>query len=150
MTYHSEHQRMKPVLAVAQQWDVSKSSDPHAVFDPGLSGFALWALPHDQPDGWADVPMDQGVWPQPSAYVGVVRWGWAGEEITHLRVSTDAYNLRDHDAHLARGQRRSPRNPCAYHNRPQDLYWCGEKIRWLFQQAGMPCPPIKIQEVENG
>ncbi|MFQ5616368.1 MAG: hypothetical protein ACE5GO_07920, partial [Anaerolineales bacterium] len=92
--------------------------------------------PADHPVGWEGVPMDAGAFAQPCAYVTSVHWGWDEDRITHLVLSTDAYALSDHHG----------KGRYAYHNRAEDLAWAQAKIRWLFERAGVPMPPIRIED----
>ena len=82
---------------------------------------------------------------KPCAFVASVWWGWDGDPelasaITHLCLESDAYDLR------AVKQR-----PPKIHNRAEDIVWAKQKIRreqarTLFQQAGVPCPPVKVEK----
>ena len=139
MSYYTEHQRMKPVLEKAGKFDIATNPVPEAIFEDGSAGFQIWCTPDDHPAGWEGIPMDAGAFSKPCEYVASVHWGWEGEEdeptITHLLLSTDAYALSDFH-----GQGRYH-----YHNRPEDLAWAKEKIRWLFQQASVSLPPIRIE-----
>ena len=96
MSYSTEHQRLKPVLDTARQFDVADNPAPEAIFETGAAGFQIWCTPEDHPQGWNDVPMDAGAFCKPCAYVASVHWGWEEESITHLVLSTDAYALREH------------------------------------------------------
>mgnify|MGYP001156649990 FL=1 len=135
MSYTTEHKRMKPVLDLARKLDIATNPAPEALFEAGSGGFQIWATPDDHPKGWDGVPMDMGAFAKPCAFVASVWWGWEGETITHLCLETDAYDLR------AVKQR-----PPKIHNRPEDITWAKQKIRSLFQQAGIPCPPIKVEK----
>jgi len=135
MSYIGEHRRMKPVLDAARRLDIATNPDPEAIFEAGNGGFQIWCTPDDHPQGWGGVPMDQGAFSKPCAYVASVRWGWEGERIVHLWLSTDAYALGDHEK-VGR---------YAYHNHPEDLGWAEGKARWLFDHGGVPMPPIVIE-----
>jgi hypothetical protein len=76
-----------------------------------------------------------GAFAKPCAFVASVWWGWEGETITHLCLETDAYDLRT-----------VKQRPPKIHNRPEDIAWAKQKIRALFQQAGVSCPPIKVEK----
>ncbi len=133
MTYESEHRRMKPVLDKVRELDVSKNPDVLAVFDPLLAGFNIWCNPFDCPRGWAEIKMDTGAYAQPCEYVGTATWGWEDERISHVELETDAYTLSDRD--------KGERYHRDYHNRPEDVEWCSQKILWLFTLAGIPLSP---------
>lgn len=135
MSYYSEHLRLKPVLDLARQLDIATNPAVEALFEAGNAGFQLWCTPYDHPAGWDAIPMTSGAFAKPCAYLASVSWGWEGEQITHLVLSTDAYALGDH-ARLGRRE---------IHNRPEDLAWAKEKVRRLFEMAGVPMPPIVIQ-----
>ncbi len=78
--------------------------------------------------------MIAGSFSKPCALVASVAWGWDGEEITHLLLGTDAEELR--------AVKKRPPRVC---NRPEDIAWARQKIRWLFEKAGVPCPPIRVE-----
>ena len=128
MSYTSEHRRMKPVLDLARRLDIATNPEPGAIFEAGTAGFQIWATPQDRPRGWDGVVMTAGAFSKPCEYVASVSWGWEDETISHLRLSTDAYALG------------------GSHNHPADLAWAKRKIRWLFKQAGVECPPILVEK----
>jgi len=135
MSYASEHNRMKAVLDMARELDIATNPDTKAIFEAGSSGFQIWCTPGDHPRGWDDVPMTKGAFSKPCSYVASVYWGWQGKRITHLVLSTFAYDLGDHlgiDRY-------------AFYNRVEDIAWAKRKIRALFTWAGVPLPPIKIE-----
>jgi hypothetical protein len=136
MSYHSQHRRMKPVLDLARELDIATNPAPDAIFEAGSGGFQIWCIPNDHPQGWDGVAMSQGTFSKPCAYVASVHWGWEGDRITHLALSTDAYDLSDHH-----GEGRH-----AYHNRTPDVAWAKEKIVHLFNQAGVIMPPIRLKK----
>jgi len=127
---------MRPVLETARRWDIATNPAPEAIFEAGNSGFQIWCTPDDHPKGWEGVPMTRGAFSKPCSYVASVSWGWEGDRITHLCLSTDAYELSDH---LELGR-------YALHNRPEDLAWAECKIRRLFQLAGVRIPPIAVED----
>ena len=143
-THHSEHTRLQPVLALAEQYDIAENPDPLALFDAGSAGFQIWATPDDHPQGgdWreGEARMDKGAFGKPCFYVASVGWRWhedeTGPHIVGLQLSTDAGDL-------TRGQAVRGR-AASYRNRPPDVAWATEKIKWLFAQAGIECPPITV------
>jgi hypothetical protein len=134
MTYHTEHLRLAPVLAKARELDIATNPAPEALYEAGNSGFAIWCTPQDHPAGdkWDQVKMDTGAFAKPCSFLASVAWDWTGEKITSLRVSTFAYDLNKVD------------RAAKVHNRPEDIFWAKKKIRWLFKQAGVGCPPIRL------
>jgi len=115
--------------------DLARNPEPQAIFEAGTAGFQIWCTPADHPKGWDGVVMtciasNASAFSKPCEYVASVGWGWEGETITHLLLSTDAYALG--------------RNKHTY-NRPADLAWAKRKIRWLFKQAGVSCSPIQVE-----
>ena len=128
MSYTTEHRQMKPVLDLARRLDIATNPEPGAIFEAGTAGFQIWATPQDQPKGWEGVVMTAGAFSKPCEYVASVSWGWEGETISHLRLSTDAYALG------------------SSHNRRADLAWAKRKTRWLFKQAGVECLPILVEK----
>jgi hypothetical protein len=133
MTYHTEHQRLRPVLELARKLDIATNPEPEALFEAGSGGFQIWCTPEDHPKDWDDVPMSMGAFSKPCAFVASVSWGWEEEAITHLELETDAYDLRA-------VKQRAPR----IRNRPADVAWARKKIRSLFRQAGVTCPSIHV------
>ena len=146
MTYCSEHRRMEPVLDKARAFDIATNPDPRAIFEAGSGGFQIWYTPEDHPKGWEKVQLVAGAFSKPCGYVASVHWGWGegadAEQITHLVLSTSAYDLRDSGAAPSTLRRRSGDE--SIENRPADLAWARRKIRWLFAQAGVPLPPIIV------
>lgn len=141
-----EHDRFKPVLAKAREFDIATNPGPFALFEAGSAGFQLWCSPEDHPAGY-DVLMYAGAFAKPCAYVGDVCWGWDdAEKITHLVLDTCAYELADGKPEKFSRQLHPPKGKFSIHNRPADILWAKGKIRWLFKQAGVPCPPIKLKE----
>lgn len=134
MTYHTEHQRLRLVLDLAHKLDIATNPAPEAIFEAGSGGFQIWCIPDDHPKDWDDVPMSMGAFAKPCAFVASVCWGWEDVSITHIELDTDAYDLRAI-------KQRAPR----IHNRPADVAWAKKKIRGLFRQAGVKCPPIRIK-----
>jgi len=140
MSEATEHKRMLPVLKLAGALDIATNPEPAAIYERGLAGFQIWCTPANHPEGWAGVTMYGGSFPKDCAYVANVNWGWEGDEITHLRLCTEAYACRDHDhkngVYTA---------PASYRNRPLDVFWAKEQTFALFQQAGVPMPEIQIK-----
>ncbi len=138
-TYSSEHRRLRPVLDKAREFDIATNRDLRALFEAGSAGFQIWCTPDDKPAGWDGIKMIAGAFAQPCEYVASVTWGWEetlhGPVISHLLLSTSAYALRDRD----NGRHTD------YENRPEDIEWAKRKVAWLFQQAGVPCLPIRIE-----
>ncbi len=146
MSYHNEHQKLKPVLNKAREFDIATNPAPNALFEDGSAGFQIWCTPENHPAGWEGIPMTQGAFSKPCEYVASVHWGWEEDlergwvqptapTVTHLVLSTDAYAWSEfHDRGRYTG-----------HNRPEDLAWATEKIHWLFTQAGVPMPPIRVK-----
>ena len=126
---------MKPVLEKTGELDIATNPAGEALFEAGNAGFQIWCTPDDHPAGWEGVPMDAGAFSKPCAYVASVRWGWEGERITHLVLSTDAYALRD----------QCTGDPHKFHNRIADLAWAERVIHRLFEMAGVPIPRISIE-----
>lgn len=140
---------MKPVLDLAQKLDIATNPAPEALFEAGNAGFQIWCTPDDHPvppgmrtrKGWEGIQMIAGTFSKPCEFVAAVFWKWNDDEqdprIVSVRLETDAYAL--HDARSAHGGSYEP-----FHNRPEDVKWATAKTQWLFQQAGVPCPPIVL------
>ncbi len=137
MSYTSEHRRspalhqtqcgasVSPVLAKARQLDIVTDLSPEALYESLTAGIYIWCTPEDHPLGWDGIPLIAGAFAKPCGFVGTATWKWEGERIVAVSLGTDAYDLAD--------------------NRPEDLEWAERKIRWLFEQAGVPCPPIVVE-----
>jgi hypothetical protein len=136
MSYTTEHRRIKPVLDWAGKLDIGENPAPEALFEPGGAGFQIWCTPDDHPQGWDGLTMSMGSFTKPCAYVASAWWGWEGETITSVCLMTDAYELLKQTIPTGR----LPRT----HNRRSDIAWAKKKIRFLFRQAGVPCPPIMV------
>ncbi len=139
MSYYTEHQRMRPVLEKARRLDIASHPAPKALFEALPTGFNIWCTPNDHPTGWEGIKMEAGAFSKPCEYVGTALWGWAGEQITHIELETEAYALRDRDRGHYRG----------YHNRLDDVLWAAAKVAWLFSLAGVACPPLKIADDDD-
>ena len=57
MSYHTEHQRLKPVLDLARQLDIATNPEAKAIFEAGNCGFQVWCTPYDHPQGWNGINM---------------------------------------------------------------------------------------------
>ena len=145
MSDYSELQRMQPVAAMARQFDIATQSAPDALFEDVVSGVNIWCTPDDHPMGWERVQMQEGTFGKPCQYVASLHWGWQpvlmgweAERITHLELSTDTYSLGKFRA--------AGRSDLDFHNRPADVQWAKAKIAWLFERAGVRCPPIVLSD----
>lgn len=149
MSTTAEHAKMRPVLDWAAHYDITKSSDPKALYEPLHSGFNLWCTPRDHPDdtGWSEIAptMIKGAFMQPCEFVGTLSWGWEdvqGEngktehKISYLELDTDAIAVRELDSF------RFPK--CK--NRPCDVTWATAKIEFLFRLANVEMPPIVLSD----
>ena len=139
--YVQQHRRLAPVLQKARELDIATNPAPEAVFEAGSAGFQIWCTPQDHPgELWETVTlrMTQGAFSKPCEFTASLRWGWENTEdgpaITHLVLSTDAYCLRD--CNLI--------SSAETHNRSTDVVWAKAKVAWLFDQAGVPMPPIVV------
>lgn len=142
MSYTSEHRRMKPVLDLAAKLDIAKNPAPGAIYEAITAGVNIWATPEDHPADWGEAAvahMDKGTFIKRCAFCATATWGWQGETITHLFLETDAYVLSD--------VRQVPGDEI--HNRIPDIAWAERKIKALFKQAGVSCPPISLVELEE-
>lgn len=136
MSYTSEHRRLAPVLEMVRRLDIATNPEPEAIYEAGSGGFQIWCTPDDLPQGWNGVSLTSGAFSKPCGYVASVSWGWEGETITHLVVETDAYDLKRQAKGLEYAEIR---------NRPADIVWAKRKIKMLFKQAGVSCPPIHVE-----
>ena len=141
MSFKTEHLRMRPVLALAGTFDIASNPDPQAIFEAGTAGFQIWCTSIDHPRGWEGLVMVAGAFSKPCEYVASVNWVWEGEKITHLQISTDSYALRDSDHRKGKAKLYHE-----YRNCPEDIAWATEKVKWLFGQAGVAMPEIRVEE----
>ncbi len=129
------------VMEIAHGLEVSNNPDPQALFLVVTGGVQVWCTPDDHPQGWQGISMDAGTFSKPCEYVGYAAWGWEGNRVTHLLVSTDAYALRNRD--WKQGHGRPYRD---YRNRPEDVAWLKEKLAGLFRRAGGQLPRVILRE----
>ena len=143
MSYTTEHHRMAPVLAKARQLDIATNPEPEALFEALTACINLWCSPEDHPQGWDGIPMIAGAFTKPCGFVGTATWKWDEGRIVAISLGTDAYDLADQHPEIF--TRKAGKDWISIHNRPEDLEWAEQKIRWLFEQAGSPCPPILVE-----
>lgn len=148
MSYHSEHQRMQPVLDLARQLDIASNPDPRAVFEAGNGGFQIWCTPWDHPAGWSGIAMQPGAFSKPCEFVGSVHWKWEEEEIIALEIETTAYALADQRPHEYCNLQNTPAafERRTIFNRDADIAWLKEKVTWLFAEAGVEMPPFEYEQ----
>jgi hypothetical protein len=148
MSFQSEHQRMKPVLALASQLDIATNPDPRAIFEAGCGGFQVWCIPQERPQGWGGITMNSGAFSKPCEYVGSVVWKWDDDRIVALTIETSAYALADQKPDEYCNLTEIPRG---FHrrtifNRDEDIQWLKEKVAWLFAEAGVSLPPFEYEQ----
>jgi hypothetical protein len=107
------------------------------------AGFNLWCTPEDHPQGWDGVPLIAGTFSKPCGFVGTASWKWEDDRIVAVSLGTDAYDLADRRPQIF--SRTAGKNWISIHNRPEDLEWAEQKIHWLFSQASVLCPGIRIE-----
>lgn len=148
MSHYSEHQRMKPVLALARQLDIATNPNPQAIFEAGNGGFQVWCTPQDHPQGWSGIAMNSGAFSKPCEYVGSVHWKWEDETIIALEIETTAYALADQKPGEYCNLQEIPEgfNRRTIFNRDADIEWLKAKITWLFEQAGVPLLPFEYEQ----
>jgi hypothetical protein len=144
MSCFIEHKRMQPVLKMAREKDIVSNPAADALFEAGSGGFHIWCTGQDCPKGWEELKLCAGGFSKPCGYVASVRWGWEGnqrERIVRLLLDTTAFELADQkpEKYCCTGSRLLP-----IRNRAEDIRWAKAKIRWLFKQAGVHCPPIVV------
>lgn len=143
--------RLSRVVAIAHSLDIGHSAAPKAIFDPLLQGFNIWCTPDDNPGGdWMRVTehMIPATFTRPCEFVATVYAEWDDdvENIIAMSLSTDAYTLADHLPRIYINSSRPRGNILPIHNRSDDIVWAKAKTNWLFQQAGIPCPIIIVEE----
>jgi hypothetical protein len=144
MSYHSEHNRLKPVLDLARQLDIATNPHPGAIFEAGNGGFQVWCTPQDHPQDWNGITMIPGAFSKPCEYVGSVLWQWDDDKIIGLQIETTAYALAEQMPDEYCNLREIPEgvNRRTIFNRAADIAWLREKVAWLFETAGVPLLPI--------
>ena len=143
MSHSSEHRRLAHVLAFARRLDIATNPVPDALFEALPAGFNVWCTPEDHPQGWDGIPLISGAFAKPCGFVGTATWKWEGEQIVAISLETDAYDLADHCPEVF--ARKTRGDWISIHNRPEDLEWIEGKVRWLFEQVGIPFPYILIE-----
>jgi len=143
MSYTTEHRRLAPVLAKARQLDIATNPAPEALFEALTAGFNLWCTPENHPQGWDGIPLIAGAFAKTCGFIGTATWKWDDDRIIAISLSTDAYELADHRPQIF--SRTAVKDWNSIHNRLEDLEWAEQKIHWLFEQAGLPCPGISIE-----
>jgi hypothetical protein len=148
MSYYSEHQRMKPVLDLARQLDIATNPHPSAIFEAGSGGFQVWCTPQDHPRDWNGISMFSGAFSKPCEYVGSVHWQWDDDKIIGLQIETTAYALAEQNPDKYCNLQEIPDgfNRRMIFNRNADIVWLKEKVVWLFETAGVPCPPFEYEQ----
>ncbi|MCI0555572.1 MAG: hypothetical protein L0287_31895 [Anaerolineae bacterium] len=148
MSYHSEHQRMQPVLDLARQLDIATNPHPGAIFEVGSGGFQVWCTPQDHPPGWNGITMIPGAFSKPCEYVGSAHWKWDDDRIVALAIETTAYALAEQKADEYCNLKEIPKgsNHRTIFNRDADIDWLKEKVTWLFETAGVPLPPFEYEQ----
>lgn len=148
MSYHSEHQRMQPVLDMARQLDIATNASLQAIFEAGNGGFQVWCLPQDRPQGWSGIMMQPGAFSKPCEYVGSVHWKWDDDKIVALGIETTAYALAEQkpDEYCTLKEIPEGFDRRTIFNRSADIEWLKEKVTWLFATAGIPLPPFEYEQ----
>lgn len=148
MSYHSEHQCLKPVLDLARQLDIATNPSLQAIFEAGNGGFQVWCLPQDRPQGWSGIMMHPGAFSKPCEYVGSVHWKWDDDKIVALGLETTAYALAEQkpDEYCTLKEIPEGLDRRTIFNRDADIEWLKEKVTWLFETAGVPLPPFEHEQ----
>lgn len=144
MSYHSEHNRLQPVLDLARELDIATNPHPSAIFEAGNGGFQVWCTPQDHPQGWNGITMIPGAFSKPCEYVGSVLWQWDDDKIMGLQIETTAHALAEQLPDEYCNPREIPEgvHRLTIFNRAADIAWLREKVTWLFETAGVPLLPI--------
>ena len=148
MSYHSEHQRLKPVLDLARQLNIATNPSLQAIFEAGSGGFQVWCTPQDHPKGWNGISMIPGAFSKPYEYVGGAHWKWDDDKIVALAIETTAYALAEQkpDEYCNLNEIPKGSNHRTIFNRDADIAWLKEKVTWLFETAGVLLPPFEYEE----
>lgn len=148
MSYQSEHQRIKSVLDLAHQLDITTNPHPSAIFKTGNGGFQVWCTPQDHPQGWNGITMIPGSFSKPCELVGSVYWRWDDDQIVALTIEMTAYALAEQkpDEYCNLKEILQGSNHRTIFNRDADIDWLKEKVTWLFETAGVPLPPLEYEQ----
>lgn len=151
MSYHSEHQRLKPVLDLARELDIATNPHPGAIFETGNGGFQVWCTPQDHPRGWDGISMISGAFSKPCEYVGSVLWQWDDDQIIGLQIETSAHALAEQMPDEYCNLKEIPEgfNRRTILNRIADIAWLKEKVAWLFETAGVPLLPFECEQTSR-
>lgn len=140
---------IRKMLDFVRTLDIGTNPEPAAIFDPLIQGFNVWAIPSDHPGGdWERVvsKFDSGAYKKRCEYVGCAFY--YNDGAGYVQVTTDAYALGDHLPEYSKYVMPSAikAGMKSIHNRPDDVAWVIEKVKWVFQQIGLPCPEIRVGE----
>jgi hypothetical protein len=151
MSYHSEHERMQPVLDLVRQLDIATNPHPSAIFEAGNGGFQVWCTLQDHPQGWNGITMILGAFSKPCEYVGSVLWKWDDDQIIGMQIETTAYALAEQKPDEYCNLKEIPEgfNRQTIFNRGADIAWLKEKVAWLFETAGVPLPPFEHEQTSR-
>lgn len=142
--------QLKRVVGVAHSLDIGRNPAPEAIFDPLIQGFNVWCTPDDHPGGdWMGIAehMIPAAFTKPCEFVATVfaEWDDEVEYVVAMKLSTDAYALADYLPKEYTNSLRTQGDLRSIHNRPEDIAWAKTKTTWLFQRAGVECPPIIVE-----
>jgi hypothetical protein len=143
---HPFHASRDHLKTVAERYHVMRQPGPLSRFTYNFSSIDLWCLPHNHPGGlWDWLDFNRHKTPNnPSGAEGLGD-AWpilAADErtITAFVIQTKALPLLS--------QQLLPEDTAALLNRPDDVRWTLEQLRWLWEQAfpGTPLPPVSVTD----
>ena len=108
------------------------------MFESLAASLNLWCTPQDYPQGWDGVQLIAGVFAKQCGFVGTAFWKWDKDRLVAISLGTDAYDLANRHPQIF--SRKAGKDWISILNRPEDIEWAEQKIRWLFSQAGVPWP----------
>jgi hypothetical protein len=135
MVATEERTETKQILEKANELDIRDNLDPMAIYEPGKYGFMVWCIPEDHPKGWDMESFDDRTYPRRAAFVASIRWRCETGLLTGLEITTYVTPPNHKGNYLV--------------NRPEDINWTKEKVRWLFEQAGVPLPEFTVIPVKR-
>jgi hypothetical protein len=141
---HPPHASRDHLKTVTDRYDVMDQPGPLSRFSYGFASVRIWCLPTNHPGGlWNALDFTRATTPDnPIQAEGLATvhpiLDADRRTITAFIIQTEALALKNQDL--------LPED--AVLNRPEDLRWAVEQLRWLWEQAfpGTPLPPIKVTD----
>ena len=126
---------IRKMLELVRGLDIAHNPEPAAIYEALIQGFNINAIPSDHPGGDWDKAADKLIAGAFTKRCGYVATAFYNAEDGRIHLTTDAYALKDYVPGY---------NYKNIKNRPDDIRWSKEKIKWVFEQIDIPCPEIVV------